>query len=59
LCRSGFVLEDLREPVRANYNVDVSHYGYRGRFVPPYLRMKARRLPRTNAIEKSSTIWTP
>ena len=47
LCCSGFVIEDLREPKRADYNAEVSHYGYRGRFVPPYLRMKARRRPRS------------
>ncbi len=64
LCLTGFVIEDLREPKRANYQVDVSHFGYRGRFVPPYVRMKARRIdrppsgsePETNG---SSRIWTP
>lgn len=63
LCVSGFVIEDLREPRRADYKVDVTHFGYRGRFVPPYVRMKARRMARQ---EKSSgegsigsKIWTP
>jgi hypothetical protein len=63
LCVSGFVIEDLREPNRADYNVDVSHFGYRGRFVPPYVRMKARRIARTtsNASEESGgfKIWIP
>lgn len=59
LCRAGFVLEDLREPVRADYKADVTHYGYRGRFIPPYLRMKARRLPRLPDAAKSAQIWTP
>lgn len=61
LCRSNMVLEDLREPVRANYKVNVKHFGYRGRFLPPYLRMKARRLPRPagKAATSSTTIWTP
>jgi SAM-dependent methyltransferase len=63
LCVSGFVIEDLREPKRADYSVDVSHFGYRGRFVPPYVRMKARRVareqqPGSNA-EPRSRIWTP
>ncbi len=39
LCLAGFVIEDLREPKRADSKVDVSHFGYRGRFVPPYVRM--------------------
>ena len=64
LCLSGFVIEDLREPKRADYKVDVSHFGYRGRFVPPYVRMKARRVERTSADSRSensafSRIWTP
>ncbi len=64
LCLSGFVIEDLREPKRADYQVDVSHFGYRGRFVPPYVRMKARRVERTadnSGTDASTTsrIWTP
>lgn len=63
LCVSGFVIEDLREPKRADYSVDVSHFGYRGRFVPPYVRMKARRVareqPPTANAEPRSRIWTP
>ena len=61
LCRSNMVLEDLREPLRADYKANVTHYGYRGRFVPPYVRMKARRIPResqTRALARSA-IWTP
>lgn len=63
LCTSGFVIEDLREPKRADYQVDVSHFGYRGRFVPPYIRIKARRRTRT-ADEQTSTVtstglWLP
>jgi ubiquinone/menaquinone biosynthesis C-methylase UbiE len=64
LCIAGFVIEDLREPKRANYQVDVSHFGYRGRFVPPYLRMKARRVKKESTKSASgepasSRIWTP
>lgn len=64
LCQAGFLIEDLREPKRANYQVDVSHFGYRGRFVPPYVRMKARRIERPSSGSESQTtatsrIWTP
>lgn len=71
LCRNGFVIEDMREPKRANYQVDVSHFGYRGRFIPPYVRLKARRLARTvNRVDsdegegktsapKTGRIWIP
>lgn len=61
LVRSNMILEDFREPVRADQKVDVNHYGYRGRYVPPYLRMKARRRPRTECEQTKSQagIWTP
>jgi len=60
LCQSGFVVEDLCEPARADYSVDVSHYGYRGRYIPPYLRMKARRLPGNCVPQaKKPQIWMP
>lgn len=60
LCRAGFVLEDLREPCRADRNAPVTHYGYRGRFIPPYVRLKARRVSReSNASGTSTAIWTP
>lgn len=61
LCQSGFVLEDLCEPVRADYSADVSHYGYRGRYIPPYLRLKARRVvrPPVDDSSENATIWTP
>ena len=46
LCRAGFVIEDLREPYRADANAPPGHFGYRGRFIPPYVRLKARRVAR-------------
>lgn len=63
LCSHGFVIEDLREPRRADYTVDVAHFGYRGRFIPPYLRIKARRKARS-ADEHTATVtpaglWLP
>ncbi len=60
LCRSGFVLEDLREPYRADESSPPGHFGHRGRFIAPYVRLKARRSPR--GIAPSTTrpaIWTP
>jgi SAM-dependent methyltransferase len=59
LCRAGFVLEDLREPRRADYKAPVEHFGYRGRFVPPYVRLKARRIPRRTSAEAGSKLWLP
>lgn len=58
LCRAGFVLEDLREPRRADYKAPVDHFGYRGRFIPPYVRLKARRLPRQQSTG-TTRLWLP
>lgn len=63
LCVAGFLIEDLREPLRADRTAPVSSYKYRGRFLPPYLRMKARRRPRADAQdaenEPKPSLWTP
>ena len=59
LCRCGFVLEDLREPYRADKNAPAGHYGHRGQFVAPYVRLKARRLPRQQTKSEAADIWTP
>ena len=60
LCRTGFVLEDLREPRRADTKAPVEHFGYRGRFIPPYVRLKARRLSRNrNQTAEAPKIWLP
>jgi SAM-dependent methyltransferase len=60
LCRSGFVIEDLREPLRADEKAAPGHYGHRGRFVAPYVRIKARRVRREAAAETTQPLlWTP
>ncbi len=60
LCRSGFVLEDLREPFRADHSAAPGHFGHRGRFVAPYVRLKARRVARADQAPAPTTlIWTP
>jgi ubiquinone/menaquinone biosynthesis C-methylase UbiE len=44
LCRSGFVIEDLREPKRGKQGAAPGSYEHRSLYVPPYVRIKARRL---------------
>jgi len=56
LCRAGFVIEDLTEPYRADPSAAVNHFGYRGRFIAPYLRIKARR---TADPPEVASIWVP
>lgn len=43
LCRAGFAIEDLIEPVHADPDAPPGAFGHRARFVAPYVRVKARR----------------
>jgi SAM-dependent methyltransferase len=43
MCRAGFVIEDLIEPLHAKPDADRGAFGHRSQFVAPYLRIKARR----------------
>ena len=43
LCRAGFVIEDLVEPMHADGEAELGTFGHRSRFVAPYVRLKARR----------------
>jgi SAM-dependent methyltransferase len=57
LCRAGFVIEDLVEPLRADASAVAGQIGHRGRYVPPYVRIKARRM--TREPETPSELWIP
>jgi SAM-dependent methyltransferase len=59
LCRTGFVIEDLREPCRADARAPAGHFGHRGQFVAPYVRIKARRVPRISIPSPTPALWTP
>ena len=56
LCGAGFVIEDLTEPDHADPRAPAGSAGHRGRFLPPYVRIKARRVERAPA---PSPLWTP
>ncbi|MDG1807569.1 MAG: class I SAM-dependent methyltransferase [Pirellulaceae bacterium] len=43
MCRAGFVIEDLLEPMHAKLSAATGSLGHRSRFVAPYVRIKARR----------------
>jgi SAM-dependent methyltransferase len=59
LCRAGFVIEDLVEPYRADKAAPVGHFRHRGRFIAPYVRMRARRLRRALQSSTPPAIWVP
>jgi hypothetical protein len=43
ICRAGMVIEDLSEPDHVRPDGLPGSMGHRSRFVPPYIRVKARR----------------
>ena len=43
ICRSGMVIEDISEPDHAKSNSAPDSMSHRSRFIPPYLRIKARK----------------
>jgi hypothetical protein len=59
LCRAGFVIEDLREPYRGDAAAPPGHYGHRGLFVPPFVRIKARRRARSDRAPAAPAVWIP
>jgi len=54
MCRSGFVIEDLVEPMHAQPDAP-STFGHRSRYVAPYVRIKARRVG-GHAIQRSKLL---
>lgn len=59
MCRSGFVIEDLIEPMHAESNGAIDTFADRANFVPPYVRIKARRKAETVADVKRVGLWLP
>src|SRR5262245_5568220 len=43
LCRAGFVIEDLIEPLHAKPDAAPGTFAHRSRYIAPYVRIKARR----------------
>lgn len=43
MCRAGFAIEDLIEPLHADERAAIGSFGHRSRYVAPYVRIKARR----------------
>ncbi len=43
ICRSGFAIEDVSEPLHAKPAAPVGSFGHRCHYIAPYIRLKARR----------------
>ncbi|MFG0289409.1 MAG: class I SAM-dependent methyltransferase [Rhodopirellula sp. JB044] len=64
LCRSGFVVEDLVEPMHAAADAAPDTFADRARVIAPYVRIKARRIGRSSGDSRENTpsgspIWLP
>ncbi len=58
MCRAGFSIEDLTEPMHGKLDQPPGSFGHRCAFIPPYIRVKARRNQST--VEGKSigkTLW--
>ena len=53
MCRAGFVIEDLVEPLHADDHADSGSFAHRSCYVAPYVRIKARR---NSEQQRSSSI---
>ncbi|MAR13131.1 MAG: SAM-dependent methyltransferase [Blastopirellula sp.] len=58
LCRCGFVIEDVVEPLHAEPTAERGAFKHRSVYVAPYVRIKARRIGPTAEVQPSS-LWTP
>jgi SAM-dependent methyltransferase len=59
LCRSGFAIEDVIEPLLADEQAAVGSFGHRSRYVAPYVRIKARRTGSASAGTEGAKVWVP
>ena len=59
MCRAGFVIEDLVEPVHADPAAAKGTFAHRSRYVAPYVRIKARRLGAQIPDAATPKVWVP
>ncbi len=61
MCRAGFSIEDLSEPLHAEADAAPGKFGHRSQFVAPYVRIKARRDAGESKSVASSAgkLWMP
>jgi hypothetical protein len=59
LCRAGFVIEDLIEPVHARPNAEIGSFAHRSKYLAPYVRIKARRRSDAPSQANGAKVWVP
>jgi SAM-dependent methyltransferase len=50
ICRAGFAIEDVHEPDHAESGAAVGSFAHRAAFLPPYIRILARRAGRLSVV---------
>jgi SAM-dependent methyltransferase len=60
MCRAGFLIEDVVEPLHVKAEATVGSFAHRSGFVAPYVRIKARRRSsHSGGGERVGAIWQP
>jgi SAM-dependent methyltransferase len=59
LCRAGFWIEDVVEPLHAKSDAAPGTFTHRSRYVAPYVRIKARRTRGETTTARPRGLWTP
>lgn len=59
MCRAGFVIEDLIEPLHAKKDARPGEFAHRARYIAPYVRVKARRSGQVAGPPRDKSIWMP
>jgi len=55
ICRAGFVIEDIAEPQHAKVDQPPGSFGHRCAFIPPYIRIKSRRVSKESDSSQSGS----
>ena len=59
MCRAGFVVEDLSEPIHADESAKPGSFAHRSQYVAPYVRVKARRSGKIDDVGSNKIVWLP
>ncbi|MFK8112623.1 MAG: class I SAM-dependent methyltransferase [Rubripirellula sp.] len=59
MCRAGFVIEDLSEPLHAKKDAGPGTFAHRAQFIAPYVRIKARRNKSQATSSETGELWLP
>jgi Methylase involved in ubiquinone/menaquinone biosynthesis len=57
MCRAGFAIEDLVEPMHAKTDAARGDFAHRSQYAAPYVRVKARRMGSQRSLARA--LWTP